>query len=101
MWAQWSPKRPSSVLRHLGAAVKRPSEEDAPGLASFDARHQRAPLDDGTQADGAARPFAYRRPVGGDRASLSLSAPFAAQLRPIVQALSDLALKTALGRIIE
>ena len=51
--------------------------------------------------DAAAQRPACRRPAGEDRASLSPPAPFAAELRPIVQPLPDLALEAAFGRIVE
>src|SRR6185369_6398246 len=64
----------------------------------------RPPRGDGKSApgaDAAAPPFACRHRAGEDPASLSPSAPIAAELRPIVQAFPDLALEAAFGRIVE
>src|SRR5580704_15919732 len=60
-----------------------------------------APQDDGNYAAAAARPTACRRPAVEDRARLSTSAPFAAELRPIVEPFPDLTLEAAFGRIVE
>src|SRR5580658_1016354 len=71
----------------------------------FALRHDpsRPPQDGGARSDvaGATRRSAYRRPAGAARGCLSLVAPLVAQLFPIVEALPDLPLEAALGRIVE
>jgi len=54
---------------------------------------------DGSRAS--ARPSAVRRRAAAARASLSSAAPLFAQLCPVLQPLSDLALEAALGRIVK
>src|SRR5579863_6570152 len=60
-----------------------------------------APQGEGEQNCAAALRPVCRRPAAVVRGCLSSAAPFAPQLGPIVEPFFDLALETALGRIVE